>query len=95
MSKKATPDTLAALHSALAEHLTDVLNNGEEKITKEGELVRIKPQAATLNVIRQFLKDNDTDAMPGANAGMNALAQAAARHLPFPRPTEDEQGLPQ
>ncbi|GLS23875.1 hypothetical protein GCM10007874_68960 [Labrys miyagiensis] len=65
------------------------------KVTKEGELVPVKPQAATLNVIRQFPKDNDTEAVPGHNAGMTALAQAAARHLHFPRPSEDEQGLPQ
>ncbi len=97
MSKKASADTLDALHAALASHLTDVLENGEQKVDKEtGEVVRIKPQAATLNVIRQFLKDNSTEALPGANTGMSALAHAAHRHLPFPRHSEDdESGLPQ
>ncbi|MFN4278294.1 MAG: hypothetical protein ACK4FJ_18530 [Ferrovibrio sp.] len=69
----ASQDKLAALHDALASHFADVLKNGEEELTKEGEVVRVKPKAATLNAIRQFLKDNGIEAKPGDGNGLGHL----------------------
>jgi hypothetical protein len=56
---KATEDVLSDLHAELAKHLKDVLTNGEET-GEQGEKI-VKP--ATLNVIRQFLKDNEITAV--------------------------------
>ena len=57
---KVTVDALSDLHAALATHLKTVLTNGEE-VSEGGEKI-VKP--ATLNVIRQFLKDNEITAVP-------------------------------
>ena len=66
-------DKLSKLHDMLAEELTDRLKHGEEEVTKEGEIVRVKAKASTLNVIRQFLKDNNIDAIPADNSAFGKL----------------------
>lgn len=63
MADKMTSDQLDPMHAALAEHFMEVLTKGEivavkDRETGEVEHVRVKPCAATLNQIRQFLKDN-------------------------------------
>ena len=65
---------LGDLHTALATHLSDVIRNGEEKVTEDGVVVRVKPGAATLNVIRQFLKDNGIEAESLPGTPINRLA---------------------
>lgn len=92
---KAPKKVLEALHAALAQTLTDVLTSGEVVTDKEtGELMRATPQASTLNVVRQFLKDNGIDSAPGTDANVNQLNDAARKSLPFPsRP--DEHGFTQ
>lgn len=82
----AKDDTLQSLHEALANDMLDRLSNGEE-VVKDGEVVRVKPSAATLNAIRQFLKDNGIEAqrLPG-----NPLGKLASQ-LPF---TGEEDDLP-
>lgn len=51
---------LSELHELLALDLKDRLVNGEEG--KDGEVRKASP--ATLNVIRQFLRDNSIDGIP-------------------------------
>jgi hypothetical protein len=89
---KASNAAMEALHGVLASTFKDILENGEAVVDKEtGELTRITPGAATLNAIRQFLKDNKIEAANGTNKDMNAIARM---HLPF-QSENDEYGLPQ
>lgn len=76
------PADLRRMHDLMARHLTDLLENGEIARTKQGEVVvdpdtgkplRIKPTASTLNVIRQFLKDNNVDALPADGSPLSDL----------------------
>jgi hypothetical protein len=62
MSKAATKEAMQALHALLAEEFTKVLREGVTTRDEEGNLVRLTPTPAQLNVIRQFLKDNDIQA---------------------------------
>lgn len=66
---------LGAMHDKLAEVMKDILANGEETVTNQGEVVRVKPKAATLNVIRQFLKDNGIDCAKRPNSPAQSLAE--------------------
>lgn len=63
---KATPEAMGALHGALAEHFADILKNGELVPTTDSEgntvYTRVKPGAAMMAQIRQFLKDNHIEA---------------------------------
>lgn len=69
---KATEDALAALHGALADEMRKRLQSGEV-------------DAATLNAIRQFLKDNHVEADPAKSPPLRALREAEdALRLPFP-----------
>lgn len=56
---------LTKLHELLCDELTDRLKNGE------GEGERAAP--ATLNVIRQFLRDNNIDGSPEDNEALQDL----------------------
>jgi len=67
--------------------LYDMLVDEMEKMLKEGktvvagdEVVKVSPDAATLNVIRQFLKDNNVGGAAVPSNGANRIAQL----LPFP-----------
>ena len=66
MSKK-YDDTLAQLQTALADELLKRVMNGEAT-------------AAELNVARQLLRDNNVQALPEANPGLDGLRLV----LPFP-----------
>lgn len=71
---------MAALFDKFAEVLKDTVENGKSSIDKEtGEIVRLTPDAATLNVVRQFLKDQNIGVAPGTNAVVNSIASK----LPF------------
>lgn len=58
---------LPKLHTSFAQHLSDLLHNGEVievdglPLVIDGVVQRRKPSAPILNVIRQFLKDNGID----------------------------------
>ena len=52
---RASEDTLAALHGAMAEHFTKMLQDGSEL------------KSADLKVMRQFLKDNHVEVILGAD----------------------------
>lgn len=90
---KTDTKALQTLFDSLADTMRDVLENGKAVTDKEtGELVRVTPDASTLNVIRQFLKDNQIDAVAKAGSPLGKLADS----LPFTGvPTaDDEDGYP-
>lgn len=83
MAAKMTADALDPMHAALAEHFMDILTKGEvvevkDRETGEVTYVRAKPSAATLNQIRQFLKDNGVEVAPTSKRVTNL-----ATVLPF------------
>lgn len=72
MSKKktATVDSLEELHGALAEAFKEQI--ALIKRAAKGDL-EVKGAAATLNVIRQFLKDNGVEAEPAKGSPLGNL----------------------
>ena len=78
MSKpsKATEDVLDALHGALAKELMRKVKSGEAT-------------AADLSVVRQFLKDNNIDAVPRDGSPLNDLVN----ELPFQPGEDPDEGL--
>ena len=85
MSKVASMDAMAALHSKLAEVLTDAL---APTVTEEGGTVA--PPAAILAVARQFLKDNGVEAQMVPESPLTNLANT----LPDFDEGEDEGDMP-
>ncbi|EGW49667.1 hypothetical protein HMPREF1022_03296 [Desulfovibrio sp. 6_1_46AFAA] len=63
-SSRAPEQELAALHGALAKHMADMLKSKEP----------VPP--ATLNAIRQFLKDNGIDCHGIENPDINDITKA-------------------
>jgi hypothetical protein len=75
------------------ELLYDLLVNEMEKMLTEGksvvagdEVVKVSPDAATLNTVRQFLKDNN---IGGADVAANP-ANRLIDKLPFPKDAAKE-----
>lgn len=64
MSAKKTTKDLGEVFDGFVEVMADIVKNGEETVTDSGEIVRTRPKAATLGVIRQFLKDQNITAAP-------------------------------
>lgn len=90
---KASSATLAELHSALAREMKRLLEDGQVVVDKDtGEALKVSPGASYLNVIRQFLKDNNIENLPG-QGDTAELAKTAKACLPFPTDA-DEFGLP-
>ncbi|MDW9519139.1 hypothetical protein GOB43_17905 [Sinorhizobium meliloti] len=80
MSKRTDSSAMESLFDAFADTLKDMIVNGRAAVDKDtGEVVRITPEAASLNVIRQFLKDNGQTVLPGTNKAVNDIAS----QLPF------------
>jgi hypothetical protein len=71
-----TEKKLSKLHDMLCDELTKRLKHGEEEVTKEGDVVKVAAKASTLNVIRQFLKDNDVQAVPVQDSALGELMKA-------------------
>lgn len=69
MSKTANPDVLGDLHTRLANVLKEAL---QDQTDAEGN--KIPPNAAILNVARQFLKDNKIEAMPAKGTPLGDLS---------------------
>ncbi len=66
-------------------HLLQVLQEGREIVTKEGEVERVQPTAADLNVIRQRLKDCGITSAPTAtNPIGNIVAEMTRRGMQMP-----------
>jgi hypothetical protein len=76
---RGTNDELAGVHGILTDHFLELLQKGRlvevrNKETGEVTYERLKPDAATYNQIRQFLKDNDIKSAGGRNPKLNTLA---------------------
>lgn len=76
---KTDTKALASLFDAFATELQKLMTDGKTVVDKEGEIVKVTPDAATLNVVRQFLKDTNTSIAPGTNPVVNDIAS----RLPF------------
>lgn len=85
MSKKASEAALAKLHELLAEAFTGIIRDGVTVMNREGKEVKLTAPAAYLKEAREFLKDNNVDAIPQANPALQSLAAV----LPFPAPDDD------
>lgn len=78
---------LEQLMDLLTQEMKDQLENGKQIYDKNtGEVVRTSPDAATLNTIRQFLKDNGIEARGDKSPALQSLAS----QLPFGDVPEDE-----
>jgi hypothetical protein len=78
------------IRDALADVLLDGVKNGVEEVTKEGELVRVKPSASFLAVVVNYLKNNPPSTVPAAHSPTGVLKEHAkelekAGVLPFAR----------
>lgn len=85
-NKRATENALADLHAQFAKLLTERLKNGEG-LDEEGNKIPVKP--ATLNVIRQFLKDNDITALPVEGSPLGDLHSELPDSFDFGDDDED------
>ncbi|QDS19385.1 hypothetical protein [Xanthomonas citri] len=70
---KASKDSMERLHGAIADKLSDTIENMEA-----GD----KGLAALLNVARQFLKDNGIDSVATETNPVGKVAEAVSKH-PF------------
>ncbi|WP_445392385.1 hypothetical protein ACUDTL_16875 [Stenotrophomonas pavanii] len=73
MSRAASIDKIAAVHSKLAEVFEEALDNIDPNE---------KGAAALLNVIRQFVKDNDVSAVAAPGSPMGRVADKMTQY-PF------------
>lgn len=87
MSKKASEAALAQLHALLANAFTGIIKDGVTIMNRDGEEVKVTAPAAYLKEAREFLKDNNVDAIPSANPALQSLAAV----LPFPAPGDDQE----
>ena len=79
--------SLQSLHGVLSRQLTKMITHGQvvlvEETNEAGDKVQIpvviSPTPAVLNVVRQFLKDNNIQAQIGKNEDLTDLEHA----LPF------------
>jgi hypothetical protein len=88
MSKAADKSRLEALHDLLATEMNNILKNGKIVVV-DGEATKVSPDAATLNAVRQFLKDNSIEAPHGGTEAINGLKESVTR-LPFGLDPRDE-----
>jgi len=84
---KTSTSTLEALFDALASELAKQIEEGKDVATKDGEIVRASPDASTLNVARQFLKDNGVEVVGEQSEGLRKLANV----LPFTDNLDEKQ----
>lgn len=70
MANKADEKVLVGLHGRLAEVLKDALQDQYDKETG----AKLPPNAAILNVARQFLKDNKIEAVPAKGSPIGELS---------------------
>ncbi|QGJ74084.1 hypothetical protein [Sinorhizobium meliloti] len=79
---KTDKSKMDGLFDKFAELLAETLDQGKAVIDKDtGEITRVTPDAATLNVVRQFLKDTGTVLQPGTSH--EAVERLRNRDLPF------------
>lgn len=90
MSKAASKTRLEELHDLLATEMKKMLDEGRKVVVGEA-VVAVSPDAATLNAIRQFLKDNGIEAPAGGTPATKDLAESATK-LPFGADVRDATG---
>jgi hypothetical protein len=77
----AKKSAMGELHDKLAQHLTDVIENGEE-VSRGGETFKVPASAAMLGVAARFLRDNNIECDPGyESAPIGELTDAVAAQL--------------
>lgn len=74
MSERRTTKAVEALLDKLVDVFDDVLTLGEKETTREGEVVRVTPKAATLNVIRQFIDSQGVKVLAEKSPKLQAVA---------------------
>jgi hypothetical protein len=74
MTERRTTKNVEALLDKLVDVFDDVLTNGETETTREGEVVRVTPKPATLNVIRQFIESQGVKVLVEKNPKVQAVA---------------------
>jgi hypothetical protein len=75
--------TIENMGDRFDEMLLDMLQNGRETMDRDGNLVRVQPTSADLNVIRQRLKDCGMTSVPVEDSPIaNIVAEMAKRRLP-------------
>lgn len=67
----ASKEVVEGLHAALAKAFQNILDEGIKALDADGNPVTVTAPANYLNVIRQFIKDNDVQALalPGSAMG--------------------------
>jgi hypothetical protein len=78
---KRTTQDAADIFDGFVDTLKEIVTKGETVVTEDGEVMRKTPSPAALNVVRQFLKDQNITAT-SAHKGLASLA-AKATALPF------------
>lgn len=78
-TKRASMEAMEVLQEKLASELLNQLENGVKATDKKGNVIELSTPSATLNVIRQFCKDNDITSLPEENEDLNKLTNL----LPF------------
>lgn len=88
---KASKKLLSELHGRLAAEMKKLLEEGVTVVDDDGKPVKITPGASHMNVIRQFLKDNNVENIHLADE----LNEAAKPKVALPFSTQaDEYGMP-
>jgi len=65
------------------EMLLSMLEDGRETMDRDGNIVKVQPTSADLNVIRQRLKDCGITSVPTEDSPIaNIVAEMAKRRLP-------------
>ncbi len=78
---KTDKSAMDGLFDKFAELLSETLDQGKAVVDKETGEITVTPDAATLNVVRQFLKDTGTVLQSGTNN--EAVNRLRDRELPF------------
>ena len=74
-----TVNEMGDLHGLIARTLKDQILNGTNVVGKDGSVYNISVTPATLNVARQFLRDNNIECLGATNEDIQSLTEA----LPF------------
>jgi len=82
----ASENDMRELHGELSHQLLKMVKGGQVVMDEKGLPVVISPTPAVLNVVRQFLKDNNVHARPASTNDLGELVE----HLPF----EEEEARP-
>ena len=77
--------SLESMSDQFDQHLLSILQEGREIVTKDGEVQKVQPTAADLNVIRQRLKDcGITVGATTSNPIGNIVAEMQRRGMSLP-----------